>query len=759
MADRPTDPSPSATPAPAAGAPAWLAPLAVVALALLVRWVYFQQIHGQLLFTEPTGDAAWYVQLAGRIAREGFWAPRGEAYFQAPLYPWYLALVGGAGHLTLARVLQWAGGALGALLAFDTARRLAGPRAGLVAGLFAALYGPRLFFEGELLSSALALLFLQVALWLLVRDEAPPTPVRAGLAGLAAALAALAQPNALLVGAALVGLAAWLALRDAAGRRPAWRGAALALLAAHLLLLGPVLVRNHAASGDWVLLSSNGGVNFFIGNNADADGTFHLPAGEPLQNDNDGLLVSSTEAARRALGGSAGPAAVSGWWFGRGLAFWGARPLAAVGLTARKLLYFLNGAELPNHYAIDFFRERVPILRVLPGFLLLMPLALWGLWRLLRDARARALWVAAAAYTASVIFFFVTDRYRLPVVAMLFPAAGVGAVDLAALARRRRPGELAAAGGTLALLVTLAAFRFVDLSPGLAHMHNLLGSLYYRKSQLGLARQEFEEALRIKANQPEALNNLGRTEMLAGQVTEAEAHFRQAIQVEPRRPEAWLNLEELLRNRGAWPECLQILGQMRASVPGAAQSFGPAIAYRQGLAHQALGDTATARVELTAALRGKPDLAGAWAALAGLDRAAGRLPAARDGFSRAASLAPDYFGHPYNLGLVLEEMGDNAGALAAYRQSGRLAPNEFEPAYRAALVSDKLGQSDQAAGLYRALAARNFGPAFYQLGRLAELAGQPREAMDAYRRALATHSSTKEIKLAADRLAALEGKP
>lgn len=757
MADRSTEPSPK--PERAGGAPVWVAPLVIAALALLVRWVYYQQVRSLLLFTEPTGDAAWYVQLATRIAREGFWAPAGQAYFQAPLYPWFLSLLGGSESLVLARAVQWAGGVLGALLAWDTARRLAGPGAGLAAGLLAALYGPRLFFEGELLSSALGLLFLQVVIWLMLWDDEPPTLSRAGLAGACASLAALAQPNALLVGAGLLLLAGQRALLGPVAERNAWRRAGAALAVAHLLLLGPVLLRNHAASGDWVLISSNGGVNFFLGNNPDADGTFHLPAGEPLQNDNDGLLVSSTEAVRSAIGGTPGPAAVSGWWMRRGLAFWIADPLAALGLTARKLLYFLNAAELPNHYAIDFFRERVPILRILPGFLLLGPLALWGLWRLWRQRQTRALHVAALTYAASVVFFFVTDRYRLPVIAAFLPAAGVAIVDLGAIARRRRPGESTVAVVSLALLVTLAAFRFVDLSPGMAHMHNLLGSLYYRQGQMGAARQEFEEALRVRPNQPEALNNLGRTELLAGQVTRAETLFRQAIEVEPRRPEAWLNLEEVLRNRAEWSECLRLLGRMQAQVPGALKSFGPAILFRQGLAHQALGDTATARAELTGALRAKPDLAGAWAALAGLDRAAGRLAVARAGFSRAAQLAPEYFGHPYNLGLVLEEMGDNAGALSAYRQAGRVAPNESEPAYRAALVAEKLGQVEPATAAFRALAARNFGPALYQIGRLAEIAGQPREAIDAYRRALGSRGTQLEIRLAAARLAALEGKP
>jgi len=48
------------------------------------------------------------------------------------------------------------------------------------------------------------------------------------------------------------------------------------LVAGLLVALGPVAVRNRVVSGEWILVSSHGGLNFYIGNNADADGTYHV---------------------------------------------------------------------------------------------------------------------------------------------------------------------------------------------------------------------------------------------------------------------------------------------------------------------------------------------------------------------------------------------------------------------------------------------------------------------------------------------------
>jgi tetratricopeptide (TPR) repeat protein len=659
---RPTPPPASAPETPAL--PLWM-PLVVLATAVVVRLLYAAQVQGLILFDNATGDAAQYVELAARLRAEGPLAPRGEAWFQAPLYAVYLALLGPGG-LDLARWFQFAGGGLGALLAFDTARRLGGPPAGLVAGLLAALYAPRLFFEGELLSIAWALLFLQAFLWCLVVARGARGHVAAGLF---AGLATLAQPNALLAGVAAAAGFGWLAVRGAAADRPAARRSLVAFLVGLLLPILPVTIRNRVESGDWILVSANGGINFFIGNHSGADGTFHLPADEPLLNDPDGLVVSARETARRALGREIGPAEASDWWLRRGLGWWAEAPLEALALTARKVLITWNAAELPNHYDFGWFRERVPILRILPGFLLVAPLAVWGLLRFARSSGGLWLWLPAAGYMMSVVLFFVTDRYRLPLLAWLLPAAGLGAAHAWRTFRGGRPGPVAVAALTLLAAVVLAAVPLVDTTPARAHMHNLVGTLHYQRQEIAAARREFDAAAALSPASAEPANNLGRLALIDGNLAEAERWFETAVSLDPRRPEAWFNLEELERNRRRFREALGRLDALLVNVPGAEQLHGPALRYRRGLSTQALGDTATARALFREAVERKPDLAGAWGALGLLDARAGRFAEARRSLERAAALVPGAFGYQYNLGLVTEQTGDYPAALAAYRRA------------------------------------------------------------------------------------------
>ncbi len=650
--------------------------LVLVLTAAVARLLYFFQARNLLLFNEATGDAAQYLTLAGAVRAQGLWAPLGEPYFQAPFYPWYLALTAGDGAgLLLPRLLQFGAGILGVLIVRDTTARIAGGRAGFWAGLFAALYAPAIFFEGELLSITWALLFLHLATREIVLLKSGGDRVHALLAGAAFALSGLAQPNVLLVPAVVAAVLAAAALRP--GDRSA--RSALGLFAVGLVVvLAPVTVRNHAQTGEWILVSSNGGINFFIGNNPEADGSFSLPAAEPLLNRSDGLSMSSMEAASRALGTPAGPSAASGYWFRRGFAAWGADPLQQFGLLARKMLLFLSGTELPNHYDIRYFQARVPILRLLPGFFLLMPLAVWGALTLRKSSEGRLLLVVGAAYAASVILFFVTDRYRLPVIAVMLPLAGNGLAVLIETARRREPGRMLAGSLVMIAFLFLGAFPLMDTSPALAHMHNLAGTLYYQRSELGAARQEFERAVAISPASADALNNLGRVALLQKNTREAEDHFRRAITADPRLPEAWFNLEELQRNLGLPGDALATIARLEENVPGARTGWAGAIDYRKGLNHLAMGDTLAARTAFEGAVRLKPDLAAAWAGLGSIDGSQGRLNDSARHFAEAIRHAPDYFSHHFNAGVVAEKLGDYPAALNAYNRALELAPDTPE---------------------------------------------------------------------------------
>src|SRR5688572_9656336 len=122
--------------------------VAVAALALIVRLIYIWQLRDSPFFDVLMGDAhrydVWAAQIAGGdlIGR--------EVFYQAPLYPYFLATlytIGGRS-LLMVRVCQAVLGTVACVLLALTARRVYSDRTGLIAGVGLALYAPAVFFDG-----------------------------------------------------------------------------------------------------------------------------------------------------------------------------------------------------------------------------------------------------------------------------------------------------------------------------------------------------------------------------------------------------------------------------------------------------------------------------------------------------------------------------------------------------------------------------------------------------------------------------------
>src|SRR5262245_25026497 len=114
----------------------------VFCLALGARLLYLAECHSLVWFGLPLVDGANYVRTARLIAAGNLLGGR-EAFWQPPLYPYFLALwlsILGE-RIVWILMLQAALGALSAVLVFRIGRRLFGDRAGIAAGCVTALYG------------------------------------------------------------------------------------------------------------------------------------------------------------------------------------------------------------------------------------------------------------------------------------------------------------------------------------------------------------------------------------------------------------------------------------------------------------------------------------------------------------------------------------------------------------------------------------------------------------------------------------------
>ena len=234
-------------------------------LALAVRLVYLEHSQDNPFFSAPVVDAHSYVAQARQIA-EVSWVGD-KPFWQPPLYPYFLALIYAvSGDLFWTpRFIQFLLGAASCALVFGIGRQIFGTRVGLFAGAMACLYGPSIYFEGELLPTALAV-FLNLLL-LLVLLQPDRGRGQALVSGLVQGLAIVAVPNAALL-APCACLWYWKSTERAVRSKLIW---CLLFAATASAVVGAVTARNWVVSGEFIPLSWNGGVNFYLGNHPDYD--------------------------------------------------------------------------------------------------------------------------------------------------------------------------------------------------------------------------------------------------------------------------------------------------------------------------------------------------------------------------------------------------------------------------------------------------------------------------------------------------------
>jgi 4-amino-4-deoxy-L-arabinose transferase-like glycosyltransferase len=447
----------------------WIALACILLFGLVLRSVYLTEIESSPAFRYPAFDAEFHDYWARSLV-SGDWSepqfhddPRihETPFFRPPGYPYFLAGVyalTGNSHLA-ARVVQMLMGLASCVLAFLLGRSLFGRGVGLIFAALMSCYWIFIYFEGELLAPVL-LVFLALASLLAFARWLDGTTYRNTIAtGVLLGLFALVRPNALvLVPVALIWIW-WIARRRKDPRR--FRVALLGFPLGVVLAVAPATIRNHVVADDLVLITSNAGVNLYIGNNEQTDCVnANIPIlGEltTLANwtcfDQPAIVAGVERIEGRALKASE----VSQFFSQKALDYIAENPAQTAALAWEKALLFWGPVEISNNKVIHFDRAHSPVLRFLPGFPLALALAIVGLLFLFLEFRAGRksrpnvtadtsrrfeltvlLLAFVAIYFASYLPFFIAGRYRVPIIPflLLFGAYGIARVYSLVSARR-----------------------------------------------------------------------------------------------------------------------------------------------------------------------------------------------------------------------------------------------------------------------------------------------------------------------------------
>lgn len=494
--------------------PAVLGLVAVAGVGTLARVVAFVQGPRAPFWTAPIVDETAYLDLA-RALLAGTPPPHG-AWYQAPGYAYFLAgILELGGGPPSARAIQLAAGVATAVLLWAVTRRLFGSAAGVVAGLLWAVAPLALLHELLLLKPALSVLMAVSAVAVLTLAERRAA-VRWASAGALLGAAALLQGEMVGVAVVLLCVGAW-------GWRRGWPAAPTPrALAAGLLGLAAVVAiptaQNLRWGGGFVVIAYGGGTNFYIGNHPGADGSYL-----PLRPDRSDALVEEADAVALATAAAGRPLTadeVSRHWFGQGLRWWRESPVAALRLSAKKLLLVWAAQEQADVLDVGMAASWLPILRnPIARPAVILPVALVGLWLSRRRREAWPLRVFLIASTLLLVPFFLFERFRMPLTAVAVPfTAHAGVVCARALRRGPRAAAVVGLAATVALGMALALPR-VHRNRDVLRVN--IGSMYLQAGRYDEALREFEA---VRAASPGAWRvemNIATTQALLNRREEA----------------------------------------------------------------------------------------------------------------------------------------------------------------------------------------------------------------------------------------------
>ena len=616
----------------------WLV-LGVAVIALLARVIYLLAHARTDAFSLLLGDARVYDEWARRIlAGEG----TREVFYQAPLYPYFLAAVYGilGPSVTAVKGVQIVLGSVGCALLAGATRdffAVAGSErrariAGVAAGLLLALHPSAIFFDGTLQKTSLDLFLLPALLAALARHQRggwrrpwlAPT-----VSGLALGLLALTRENSLLFLPVVLGWIVWLG--PAAPRR-SWFAPAM-LLAGWLAIVLPVSIRNGVVGGEFTLTTAQAGPNFYIGNHARANGSY-----VPLLTGRGDARYERADAVRlaeEARGRALTPGEVSRHWMDQAVQFIRSHPGRWLALTGRKLLLALNVVELGDTEDLYTAAEESRVLRLLlptMSFGILLPLVAAGL--VLTWPARRTLWILHAlglVYLAGLVAFFIVSRYRLPLVPLVLPFAAASVAFVVEGEWRRMRGGLVIKAGLALLAAAIVAnlplartepFRSInhanlaaaqldrleragspearerirahlrraqELDPANGNAWHLQGVLQTIESDASSARASFARALTLEPDRALTHFKLGELCKAEGDLEGAVDAYRRGLGLDPKNARGWNNLGVALAELGRLEEAARAMDTARAIEPGTADAE-----YNLGLARAQQGDLAEA---------------------------------------------------------------------------------------------------------------------------------------------------------------------
>ena len=511
--------------------------LIIGAVALGIRIMYLMQFSASPLFCNTVGpDVEEYDLWAKQIiAGKLLW---NYVHIHAPLYAYALALeywVFAFNHFNV-RLFQLMIGLASVVPVLFSLRIIDGKwtiHSLLLASIWA-VYPPLIYYQAEYISEALLLPLVCISIYLLYRGERDEIRHSTwfAVAGVAGGLAIITHPMA---GLFVLGEALYLLFLQKTRFKFKLKSSFRFLLAASLVV-GPVALYNYKVLGKLAPVQANSGLNFYLGNNSDANGTCYLRPG-PEWN-------KVHQQARKIS--SAAFVTKDQYFLSESSYFIKNYPLFWANLVAQKALFTWNFRELTSGadpYPLKYFTPLQNYSRW--AFALVAILALMGIFMNIGERsflyNYRHFLILIFSFWLVQIIFLTSGRYRIAMLPGIFVIAAFTVEYIMTNFRASFHNHLLPYAG-IAMAIVLLPAPDISLTRESAEADTLLGEAYMKSGDLASAEKHLLKASTGLSNWSRSYNLLGLLSERKKDISTAEQYYQKALECDESDPYGLMNL-------------------------------------------------------------------------------------------------------------------------------------------------------------------------------------------------------------------------
>ncbi len=518
--------------------------LAIMILAGIIRGIFLLFYYNNQQWDQLLVDSLFHNYWAQTIANGNLIGH--EAFFRAPFY---IYLLGGiysifGSSILAARIFGLIIGISSVYVTGQIAFKLFGKKSAIFAALLHAIYPIAIYFESELLVDSLFTLLFELSILCFLHAIETKTIKWNILTGLVIGLAAITKPTIL---ALLPIFIIWIFIKNR--KLTNSFAQSIILTGSLLIIIIPVTVRNYLVADDFLLISSSGGINFYIGNNSTADGS---TASMPPPLGHNWQMKDINYIAENETGMKLKASEVSDFWYNKGLNWVANNKTGFINLYFNKLYLCFNNLEISNNRDLNIFFDTNPVLRLIPinyAFILaLVSIALFFI-AIKRGFNSNIIFliVILLFYLLIISLFFINARYRLPVIPLLIILASYGISNLFSINGR----SIKLKNHSIALVIGATVFLLSYIPSPKTESQEISGGLfnqanyYLYKGDYKKATDLFAHLLNFNSNFPDANLNLGVAWLRQGDGDSAEYYFRREIELFPNRADGYVNIASL----------------------------------------------------------------------------------------------------------------------------------------------------------------------------------------------------------------------